>query len=315
VPERKVWFGCGLGAWNGADVAGAAESVRLVVQADRDGLDLFTVADHPYFAEKLDSYALLPFLLGQTGRISGAVTVTSLPSRPAPVLARTITSLSALSGGRVVLGIGAGAIWDMIVKLGVPRLDGGSAVRAMAEAITLIRALSGGGDPVTFDGEFYHVSGLDPADVPTPPIWTGSVGPRSLAVTGRLADGWVPPMASDWRSTRYRESRPRIDEAAIAAGRDPAQIADVYNFGGRITPEPLAATRGEDGRWIGGSVRQWIDELTAAVLEHHASGFIYRSTDDTPASEALARWATEIVPAVREAITKDEPGPPRPARG
>jgi uncharacterized membrane protein len=44
--------------------------------------------------------------------------------------------------------------------------------------------------------------------------------------------------------------------------------------------------------------------LTTAVLEHHASGFIYRSTDDTPAAEALARWATEIVPAVRDAIAK-----------
>ncbi len=305
MPDRKVWFGYGLGAWNGADVASAAESVRLVVQADREGLDLFTVADHPYFAEKLDSYALVPFLLGQTGQISGAVTVTSLPSRPAPVLARTITSLSALSDGRVVLGIGAGAIWDMIVKLGVPRLDGGSAVRAMAEAITLIRALSGGGEPVTFNGDFYHVSGLDPADVPAPPIWTGSVGPKSLAVTGQLADAWVPPMASDWQSARYRESRPQIDAAAVAAGRDPAQIAVVYNFGGRITPEPLAATCGDDGRWIGGSARQWIDELTAAVLEHHASGFIYRNTDDTPASEALARWAKEIVPAVRETIAKD----------
>jgi hypothetical protein len=81
-------------------------------------------------------------------------------------------------------------------------------------------------------------------------------------------------------------------------------VATVYNFGGRITPEPLAATRGEDGRWIGGSVQQWVDELTTAVLEHHASGFIYRSTDDTPAAEALARWATEIVPAVRAAIAK-----------
>jgi alkanesulfonate monooxygenase SsuD/methylene tetrahydromethanopterin reductase-like flavin-dependent oxidoreductase (luciferase family) len=147
VAERGIWFGCGLGAWNGADVARAAESARLVVQADREGLDLFTVADHPYFGDKLDAYALLPFLLGQTGRISGAVTVTSLPSRPAPVLARTITSLSALSGGRVVLGIGAGAIWDMISKLGVPRLDGGSAVRAMAEAITLIRALAAASPP------------------------------------------------------------------------------------------------------------------------------------------------------------------------
>ena len=60
----------------------------------------------------------------------------------------------------------------------------------------------------------------------------------------------------------------------------------------------------EDGRWIGGSVQQWADELTTAVLDHHAAGFIYRSTDDTPADVALARWATEVVPAVREAITR-----------
>ena len=304
MPDRKVLFGVGLGAWNGADAATAAESVNLITPADRDDLDLFTVADHPYFGAKLDAYALVSFLLGQTERIAGLVTVTNLPSRPAPVLARTITSLSTLSGGRILLGIGAGAIWDMIERLSVPRLDGGSAVRAMAEAITLIRALSGGGDPVTFDGDFYHVSGLDPADAPAPRVFTGSVGPKSLAVTGRLADGWIPPMASDWLSQLYCDSCPRIDDAAAAAGRDPAEVATVYNFGGRITPEPLAATRGEDGRWIGGSVRQWVDELTTAVLEHHASGFIYRSTDDTPAAEALTRWATEVVPPVRDAIAR-----------
>jgi alkanesulfonate monooxygenase SsuD/methylene tetrahydromethanopterin reductase-like flavin-dependent oxidoreductase (luciferase family) len=301
MAERKVWFGTSLGAWNGADVASAAESAHLVAYADREGLDLFTTADHPYFGEKLDAYALVSFLLGRTERITGAVTVTNLPSRPAPVLARTITSLSALSGGRVVLGIGAGAIWDMIVKLGVPRLEPGSAVRALEEAITLIRALSAGDGPVTFDGAFYHVSGLDPAGVAPPPIWTGSVRPKSLAVTGRAADGWVVPGGSDWKSTLYRESRPKIDDAAVAAGRDPAEIADIFNFGGRITPEPLAATRGDDGRWIGGSERQWVEELTDAVLEYGASGFVYRSTDDTPAAEALARWASEIVPAVREA--------------
>jgi hypothetical protein len=74
--------------------------------------------------------------------------------------------------------------------------------------------------------------------------------------------------------------------------------------GGRVILGIGAATQGEDGRWIGGSVQQWVDELTSAVLDHHAAGFIYRSTDDTPADEALARWATEIVPAVREAITR-----------
>jgi len=305
VPDHDVLFGASLGQWNGADAADAAGRVRLGVQADRDGLDLFTVADHPYFGDKLDAYALTGFLLGQTERITGMVTVTNLPSRPAPVLARTLSSLSALSGGRVILGIGAGAIWDMITKLGVPRLGGGAAVRAMAEAITLVRALSGGGDPVTFDGEFYHVDGLDPAAVPAPKVFTGSVGPKSLAVTGRLADGWIPPGGSDWRSQLYRESRPRVDAAAAAAGRNPAQIVDVYNFGGRITAEPLAATRGEDGRWIGGSVQQWVDELTTAVREHHAAGFIYRNADqETPDEVALARWATEIVPAVRAAITR-----------
>ena len=235
-------FGASLGQWNGADAADAAGPVRLGTQADRDGLDLFTVADHPYFGDKLDAYALTAFLLGQTERITGMVTVTNLASRPAPVLARTLTSLSALSGGRIILGIGAGGIWDMIVKLGVRRLDGGAAVRAMAEAITLIRALSGGGGPVAFDGEFYHVSELDPATAPAPRVFTGSVGPKSLAVTGQLADGWIPPGGSDWLSQPYRESRPRVDAAAVAAGRDPAEVVDVYNFGGRITPEPLAAT-------------------------------------------------------------------------
>jgi alkanesulfonate monooxygenase SsuD/methylene tetrahydromethanopterin reductase-like flavin-dependent oxidoreductase (luciferase family) len=299
---RGVLFGVGLGAENGADASDVAGVRRLVIQADVDGLDLFSLADHPYFGEKLEAYAALGFLLGLSTRISGVVTVTNLPSRPAPVLARTVTSLSALSGGRVILGVGAGGMWDMITRQGLPRLSPGAAVRAMAEAITLIRALSGGGEPVTFEGEFYQVDGLAPAAAPAPPVWTGSVGPASLAVTGRLADGWVPPRGSDWLSAMYRESRPLVDEAAAAAGRDPADVIDVYNFGGRITPEELPATRDEAGRWVGGSVRQWVDELTGAVLEHGAAGFIYRSTDDTPAETAVARFAREIVPAVRAAL-------------
>jgi len=302
MPERDVLFGSSLGPWNGVDAGDVAGALGVVARADRDGLDLFTLADHPYFGDKLDAYAALGFLLGRTTRIAGMVSVTNLASRPAPVLARAITSLSALSGGRVVLGLGAGALWDMITRLGVPRLDPGAAVRALEEAIILVRALSGGGDPVTFDGEFYRVSDLDPAAVAAPPVWTGSGGPKSLAVTGRLADGWVPQGGADWLSTRYRQARPLIDEAAAAAGRDPSAIITVYNFGGRITPEPLLATRGEDGRWIGGSARQWVDELTSAVLEHDARGFVYRTTDDTPAAEAVARFAREIVPAVREAV-------------
>ena len=57
---------------------------------------------------------------------------------------------------------------------------------------------------------------------------------------------------------------------------------------------------------FGASLGQW-NGADAAVLEHHAAGFIYRNTDDTPADEARARWATEIVPAVREGINRQAP--------
>ncbi len=301
MPERTVLFGAGLGAWNGVDAGQVPEMLELVGRADVLGLDLFSLADHPYLGDRLDAYATLAFLLGRTSRITGVVTVTN-PARPAPLVARALTALSTLSGGRVVFGVGAGGMWGEIARLGVPRLEPGAAVREMAETITLVRELSGGGEPVTFDGQFYRVSGLAPAAAPAPPVWTGSVGPRSLAVTGRLADGWVPSRGADWLSQVHHLSRPVIDEAAVAAGRDPASIVTVYNFGGRITANPLPATRDDDGRWIGGSAAQWIDELTTAILEHNAGGFFYRCTDDTPAPVALARWAQEIVPAVREAV-------------
>ncbi|WP_020577420.1 LLM class flavin-dependent oxidoreductase [Actinopolymorpha alba] len=301
MTDRKVWFGFGLEAGLGTiDTLLAHAS-----QADRDGLDLVTVSDHPYLADRVDAYAALGVVLGRTKQIAGAVNVTNVPTRPAPMLARTVTSLSALSGGRVVLGIGAGGLWDDIARLGVPRRSPAAAVRAMEEAIVVVRMLSGGGGPVTFDGEFHQVHGLTPAAVPTPPIWTGSLGPQSLAVTGRVADGWIPGHSADWLSARVARSRPLIDEAATAAGRAPADVATVYNFPGRITTSPLPTTRDADGRWIGGSPEQWTDELVSAVRDHGAAGFVYFPVSDgTPSDVALSRWARDIVPAVREALQK-----------
>ena len=103
------------------------------------------------------------------------------------------------------------------------------------KAITVVRALCGGGVPVTFDGEFYNVTALTPAAAPTPPIWVGALGPRTLAVTGRHADGWIPGHLADWRSREVAESRPIVDEAAASIGRDPADVDTIYNVSGRLT--------------------------------------------------------------------------------
>ncbi|WP_182898099.1 LLM class flavin-dependent oxidoreductase [Microbispora sp. H10830] len=293
----------GFGAHSG--IEDIPELLRMVQQADRDGLDIFTLSDHPYLGGRVDAYAALGFILGRTQHIAGFANVTNLPTRPAPMLARMVTSLSALSGGRVVLGMGAGGLWDRIADMGVPHLSPGDAVDAFEEAIVLVKLLSGGGPPVTYQGKHYQVNQIEPAPVPAPPVWTGSVGRKSLAATGRVADGWIPGHAADWLSERYRTSRPVIDEAAASVGRDPREIRTVFNFPGRITDRPLPATRDSEGRWIGGSVGQWVEELTGAVLEHGASGFTLFSADHgAPGRTLLARWAQGVVPAVREAIAK-----------
>ena len=299
--NRRVLFGLGLesGVHQVSEMLGHA---RL---ADEAGLDIFNVSDHPCFAERLDAYAALGFVLGATSNITGAVIMTNLLSRPAPILARTVTGLSTISGGRVVLGIGAGGMWEEIVALGVPRLSPAARIRALEEAIVVVRALSGGGDPITFDGEFYQVTGLTPAAAPTPPIWIGALGPKNLAVTGRQADGWIPGHLADWRSTQVLESRPLVDEAAASVGRDPADVDTIYNVSGRITRDPLPETRDAENRWIGGGVTQWVEELTFAVLEHAAAAFIYLvPPGDSLSDTTVNLWAHEVVPAVREAIAK-----------
>jgi alkanesulfonate monooxygenase SsuD/methylene tetrahydromethanopterin reductase-like flavin-dependent oxidoreductase (luciferase family) len=297
----NVLFGLGLEN----EVHQVGEMLAHARVAEEAGLDFVSVNDHPYFADRLDAYAALGFVLGATFNVSGAVIMTNLLSRPAPVLARTITGLSEISGGRVILGLGASGMEEETIALGLPPLSPGARVRALDEAIKVVRALSGGGDPVTLAGEFYNVTELRPAAAPTPPIWIGVGGPKGLAVTGRNADGWVPPHLADWRSTRVAESRPIIDEAAASVGRNPADVGTTYIVAGRITRDPLPETRNDDGRWIGGGVAQWAEELTSAVLEHGASAFQYMvRPGDSISDTTLKLWVHEVVPAVREAIAK-----------
>ena len=77
----------------------------------------------------------------------------------------------------------------------------------------------------------------------------------------------------------------------------------------RTPAAPLPTLRGHwpgtgDGRSLGGTVNQWIGELTGAMLDHGTSGFIHRGPANAPTATALTRWAQEIVPAVREAVAR-----------
>jgi alkanesulfonate monooxygenase SsuD/methylene tetrahydromethanopterin reductase-like flavin-dependent oxidoreductase (luciferase family) len=185
LPEVLFGFGAHSGIDDGPDL------LRMTQSADRDGLDLFSLSDHPYLGGRLDADAAIGFVLGRTQRLVGFANVTNLPTRPAAMLARSVTSLSALSGGRIVLGLGAGGRWDRIADMGVAPLSPGDAVDAFEEAIALVKALSGGGPAVTHRGRFYRVDQIEPAPVPAPPVWTGSVGRKSRrSLHGSTALAW-----------------------------------------------------------------------------------------------------------------------------
>ena len=99
--------------------AGQADAVvELSKLADLVGLDLVTFQDHPYQARFLDTWTLISVVAAQTTNVRLAPNVVNLPLRPPVVLARSVASLDILSGGRVELGLGAGAFWDGIAALG-----------------------------------------------------------------------------------------------------------------------------------------------------------------------------------------------------
>ncbi|WP_433507097.1 LLM class flavin-dependent oxidoreductase [Pseudonocardia halophobica] len=277
------------------------QAVDLAVAADRAGLDLVAFQDHPYLPEFLDAWTLMSVVAARTERIRLTGDVLNLPLRPPAVLARSAASLDRLSGGRVELGLGAGAFWDGIEAMGGRRLKPGESVQALEEAIAILRGVWAADERggVRVDGEFHHVAGAKrgPAPAHHIGIWVGAYGPRMLRVVGRLADGWLPSLS-------YLRDGPAslgamntlIDEGAAAAGRDPGAIRRLLNLEGRFAQT--------GGGLLVGPPEQWAEELADLALSEGISGFILMSDDRA----TLERYAHEVAPRTRELVEAERRG-------
>jgi alkanesulfonate monooxygenase SsuD/methylene tetrahydromethanopterin reductase-like flavin-dependent oxidoreductase (luciferase family) len=224
--------------------------VALARATEQAGLDLATFQDHPYQPGFLDTWTLLSWVAAQTETLRVSPNVLNLPLRQPAVLARAAASLDLLSGGRVELGLGAGAFWDAIEAMGGRRLTPGQAVDALSEAIDVIRGIwdvsERGG--VRVDGEHYRVRGAkrgpDPAhDIS---IWLGAYKPRMLRLTGRKADGWLVSVGGA-PPEKLGEMTAVIDAAAEEAGRDPKLIRRLYNVDASLDARQLARLYEEHG--------------------------------------------------------------------
>jgi len=276
----------------------ATHAVDLALTAERTGLDLATFQDHPYQASFLDTWTLLSYVAARTERIHLAGNVLNLPLRQPAVLARSAAALDLLSGGRHEMGIGSGAFWDAIAAMGGRRLSPGQAVTALEEAIEIMRQVWDTGERggVHVDGKFYHVAGArrGPAPAHRIPIWIGAYKPRMLRLTGRLGDGWLPTQSYlPGGLSDLREMNAVIDEAALAAGRDPASIRRLINIGGRFTSTGHGL--------FDGPPQQWAEQLAEVALDYGMSAFILGGDDPY----ALELFAREVAPATRELVAAE----------
>ena len=270
-------------------------AARIAKAADRAGLDLVGIQDHPYQRRFLDTWTLISTLVPVTERVRFFPDVANLPLRPPAMLAKSAASLDVLSGGRIELGLGAGAFWDAVVAMDGPRRTPGEAVRSVEEAIEVMRLVWSDERSLRFDGEFYSLKGMRPGPRPAHDIgiWVGAYGPRMLNLTGRLADGWVPSHGY-LPPERLPEMNKRIDEGAAQGGREPQVIRRAYNVSGRIGSEG-------DGP-LDGPASRWVETLTAFVLEHGMDTFIFWPSGNHLQQTEL--FANEVAPAVREAVRR-----------
>ena len=132
------------------------ETRQLAQAADAAGLDYLAIQDHAYNVEFLDVWTLISYLAAETDRISFFPDVADLQLRPPAMLAKAAASLSVLTGGRIVLGVGGGASAGGIAAMGGTWRSRPEMIAFTDEAMQIMRrALAGG--PVEFRGDQHTV--------------------------------------------------------------------------------------------------------------------------------------------------------------
>lgn len=282
-----------LGLGISTSAARGDDPVADALTAERLGYDFVSASDHPVGTHpSYGTLTLLTWIAARTSRITVATRVLGVPFRRPAVLAKSIESLDRLSGGRVILGLGAGYSDDEIRALGGRSHTRGEKITGLADAVQIIRGTWS--EPAfTHAGEVYGVDALDlePKPARTIPIWLGTFGPHALGVTGQLADGWIPSLGHA-PPARIPEMRGRISAAAVAAGREPDAVRCVYNVPVRIDP----AGRSTDDEVAGPA-----DAVVERLQEFRQLGFtgfnlMVSGPDLVAQTQAIAE---DVLPALR----------------
>ena len=224
-----------LGLSIGYSGASMGAVLPLVEHADRIGLDSVWAAE----AYGSDAVTVLGFLAARTERIRLGTGIMQIPARTPAATAMTAMTLDALSGGRLLLGLGMSG--PQVVE-GWHGVAYGKPLGRTREYVDVIRRALAREEPLAYAGEHYRIP-YDGADAtglgkplrsilhpvrPAVPIYLAAIGPRNVALAAEIADGWLPILYSPEREHVFATP---LAEGAARAGRDPADLdvaATVY---------------------------------------------------------------------------------------
>jgi alkanesulfonate monooxygenase SsuD/methylene tetrahydromethanopterin reductase-like flavin-dependent oxidoreductase (luciferase family) len=206
------------------------EYLAMAQAAEAAGFDSIWLGDHLLYRDEggsergpWDAWTLLAALAAGTERVRLGPLVACTAFHPPGLIARMAAALAEVSGGRFVLGLGAGWNEDEFRAFGLPY---DHRVSRFEESFTIIRRLLAG-ERVTLDGRYCQAGDavLLPAPPEPPPLMIGSNGPRMLSITLPHVQGWNT-WFEDFGNTPdgFAALNDRISAAAQAAGRSPSEI-------------------------------------------------------------------------------------------
>lgn len=285
----------GISLLNNWGIEDAQALVGLAVRAEELGFDSVWVHDHvfnvghvfdriggrPYY----EPLTLLSFVAARTQRVRLGTSVLVLPYHNAIRLAKTAATLDVLSGGRLILGVGVGAIEKEMEAMGTPFKERGAFTD---EAIAVMRTLWRDEDPV-FDGAYSRFDAMkfSPKPVQQPiPIVIGGVSRAAIRRAARLGDGWQPLGLTP---EALKDGMATLREEAKACGRDPAQI-----------PVSIALSIAPSGRRFAlGTEPAEIAKNTKAIAALGVDTLVISATTSEPreARAALEMVARAVLPS------------------
>ncbi len=266
LPDSEGYFDGGTARWS--DLAAMAR------RAEEAGFDSLWVQDHLLFRfpgqepeGPWESFSLLAALAAVTERVELGTLVTCVSYRNPALTAKIADTIDEISGGRLILGLGAGWHEPEYRAFGYP-FD--HRYSRFEEALAIIHTLLREGR-IDFAGKYHQARecelrprGPRPQG---PPLLIGSTSPRMLRLVARYADGWNTWLV--WKRS-YADAisplRAVVDAACVEAGRDPATLARTVALRVDLPSRPGRSASGAEP--ISGS----LDEIAAALRAFPAEG-------------------------------------------